>query len=340
MKVLPVLGCLPLAAVVALGCPSRKTPPKVQPAPTQVAPAAPTGPPGGVGAGVPLTDTPLNLTMDSDRDGIVDAYDNCATVANPTQDDGNGDGFGDVCQPVFTLHVRIDFPRPNEKHRAGKPIDVDVAAVGEALFPERDGSYRTGGATDVVVRATYAAIAKVELYANGAKIGEALGDETDVSLDEDQEDGVQPLASADYSVFPTFVWKTPRPGTYVLEARATDVTGVSVSSAPVTTTVVAPEDWPNLSVRIESPKPDQQLSGEGIEFEVSAYSEKGYIAKVEFYVDDMRIGETEGNRNRHICPWRWPGPGTYVLTAVATDLTGATATSEPLTVTVVPDPER
>ena len=34
---------------------------------------------------------------DADRDGVVDAIDNCPEHANPTQLDTNGDGFGNAC---------------------------------------------------------------------------------------------------------------------------------------------------------------------------------------------------------------------------------------------------
>jgi hypothetical protein len=38
--------------------------------------------------------------VDTDADGITDALDNCVNDANATQDDADGDGLGDVCDPV------------------------------------------------------------------------------------------------------------------------------------------------------------------------------------------------------------------------------------------------
>ncbi len=35
--------------------------------------------------------------MDTDGDGVVDALDNCRTLANANQVDSNGDGFGNRC---------------------------------------------------------------------------------------------------------------------------------------------------------------------------------------------------------------------------------------------------
>jgi hypothetical protein len=35
--------------------------------------------------------------MDSDSDGILDTVDNCPNIANPNQQDTDGDGIGDAC---------------------------------------------------------------------------------------------------------------------------------------------------------------------------------------------------------------------------------------------------
>ncbi len=58
------------------------------------------GPNGGL-------DRPAGLTFrpDSDGDGIIDSEDNCPNDPNPNQEDADGDGLGDVCDP-------IPFPEP------------------------------------------------------------------------------------------------------------------------------------------------------------------------------------------------------------------------------------
>ena len=41
----------------------------------------------------------LSAALDSDGDGIADAYDNCPAISNPDQKDFDGDGIGDACDP-------------------------------------------------------------------------------------------------------------------------------------------------------------------------------------------------------------------------------------------------
>src|SRR6185503_5658667 len=36
---------------------------------------------------------------DPDQDGAMDAWDNCPNIGNPQQEDGEGDGRGDACDP-------------------------------------------------------------------------------------------------------------------------------------------------------------------------------------------------------------------------------------------------
>ena len=41
------------------------------------------------------------MSTDTDGDGIIDSEDNCPEVANPDQEDADGEnGVGDACEPV------------------------------------------------------------------------------------------------------------------------------------------------------------------------------------------------------------------------------------------------
>ena len=47
--------------------------------------------------------------VDMDGDGVADDMDNCTLVANPTQLDSNGDGFGNICDPDLDNNGSVAF---------------------------------------------------------------------------------------------------------------------------------------------------------------------------------------------------------------------------------------
>lgn len=53
----------------------------------------------GVGVGASLAAASSFMVQDEDRDGVPDDTDNCPGVTNPDQNDFDGDGYGDLCDP-------------------------------------------------------------------------------------------------------------------------------------------------------------------------------------------------------------------------------------------------
>jgi len=47
--------------------------------------------------------------VDTDNDGIDDAVDNCSVVANASQTDSDGDGFGNVCDADLNNDLVVNF---------------------------------------------------------------------------------------------------------------------------------------------------------------------------------------------------------------------------------------
>ncbi len=59
--------------------------------------------------GLEICTAPDSQILDADADGIDDTLDNCAGVANPTQRDTDGDGFGNYCDPDLNNDGRVNF---------------------------------------------------------------------------------------------------------------------------------------------------------------------------------------------------------------------------------------
>jgi hypothetical protein len=57
---------------------------------------------------VAIVATSCDAIPDTDADGVADDSDNCTLVANPGQEDSDGDGFGTACDADFNLDCRTN----------------------------------------------------------------------------------------------------------------------------------------------------------------------------------------------------------------------------------------
>jgi YD repeat-containing protein len=148
-------------------------------------------------------------------------------------------------------------------------------------------------------------ISKVEFYQGQAKLSEDL--------------------SAPYA----FDWTNVPSGSYTLTAVATDDRGATTTSTAVNVTVNGPP-----SVSLTSPSNNAGFAqGSSITITASASDGDGTVSKIEFYQGSTKLGQAL--TAPYTFPWNTPPAGSYSLTAVATDNTGATATSQAVNVNVV-----
>ncbi len=147
---------------------------------------------------------------------------------------------------------------------------------------------------------------KVEFYIGDQKLGEAF--------------------AAPFSMF----WKQVSPGDYLVRAEATDTTGNLFSSQPYAFTILA-SLLPTAS--IASPMDGEQFAYDpSIRFEVDASDPDGNIQLVKFFVDGEKV--EEDTAAPYFFLWEDAAPGTYELSATATDNTGQTVPAGTVRITV------
>lgn len=97
--------------------------------------------------------------------------------------------------------------------------------------------------------------------------------------------------------------------------------------------------WTNLRPTVRIVEPYDQASipfaAETIMIRAEAKDPDGEVVKVEFFANNVTIGEDTDARDGWSVPWWLHSPGNYALTAEATDDDGATVRSRPIHITVV-----
>jgi hypothetical protein len=90
----------------------------------------------------PASDSGAFENDDQDFDGVVDGSDNCPNNANINQTDGDGDGIGDVCDPLQDADGDLVADNTDNCPAAANPgqADVDGDGVGDACDGANDNS--------------------------------------------------------------------------------------------------------------------------------------------------------------------------------------------------------
>ena len=118
-------------------------------------------------------------------------------------------------------------------------------------------------------------------------------------------------------------------GIYSLTAVATDAFGTSATSSPV---VVMIHGLPEVSV--ESPSNQSGFTTGSVNITAIAREDYGTISYVDFYNGSTLLGRVTSTFEAFTYSWINVPAGTHNLTAVATDVSGLSTTSSPITVTV------
>jgi hypothetical protein len=129
----------------------------------------------------------------------------------------------------------------------------------------------------------------------------------------------------------TATWTNVPAGSYSISARATDSTGGVATSSPVSVAVVS-NALPTIA--LTAPPPNAQYYAPAtLTLSAAAADSDGTIARVEFYADGALIGTS--TFAPYAMVWDGVAAGTHVLAAKAIDNVGGSASSSPVTVTVI-----
>lgn len=80
----------------------------------------------------------IKYTQDSDGDGVLDGDDNCPSVPNPSQDNFDGDAFGDACDPDDDNDDILDESDNCPFVSNSDQLDTDHDGIGDVCDPDDD----------------------------------------------------------------------------------------------------------------------------------------------------------------------------------------------------------
>jgi hypothetical protein len=181
-------------------------------------------------------------------------------------------------------------------------VSLTQPASGASFFAPATVNLAASASDDV-------SVSKVEFFNGATKLGED--------------------ATAPY----THAWANVAQGTYSVTARATDGTGKSTTSAPVSITVRASNGLPTAT--ITSPANNASFGfWANVTINASASDSDGTVSKVEFFRNDgaTKLGEDRTAPYSYV--WQRAPSGTHSLRAKATDNAGGVGTSAPVSIRV------
>lgn len=192
------------------------------------------------------------------------------------------------------------------------PITVTIGANARPTVsltsPSTGLTYSLGNQVLVAATANDAdgSIASVQFFANGLQVGSSTAAPFNTS------------------------WRPTITGNYSLTAVATDNAGNTTTSSPVAVTVTSVG---SPTVGITNPVVGASyVSGNTIPFVAVPSGGNGPIVQVQFFVNGTPVGSD--STQPYAASWTPNAPGTYSLTAVATDSAGISANSSALSVTI------
>jgi gliding motility-associated-like protein len=213
---------------------------------------------------------------------------------------------------TYTLTARATDNRSGVT--TSTPVTITVVEPNKAptvaiTSPANNASFSQGATVNIQVTASDSdgAISKVEFFNGSTKLGEDL--------------------SSPYS----FAWTNVPAGSHTITARATDNKSATTTSQAITINVSADNKLP--LVQLTAPQQNARFeSGATITLSASASDSDGSITKVAFYNGSTLLGEDTSSPYSYV--WRNVQPGTYTLTAKATDNRSGVTTSNAVTITV------
>jgi plastocyanin len=268
----------------------------------------------GAGATFLTTDTVTFTANASDPDGTVSKVE-FFSDGNLIGTDTTGPSPYSVTAslPAGTHSITAKATDNSNATTTSTPVSITVNAPQNQpptitlLEPANNATFLTSDTITFSANANDdAGVAKVEFFSDGFLIGSA--------------DTTAPYsASASLAA-----------GTHSITAKATDTGGLSTTTQPISITVNAPNQAP--TVTLTSPQNGATFSpADTITFSADA-SDDVSVAKVEFFADGNLIGFADTT-----APYSVSGSlaaGQHSITAKATDNTGLSTTSNPITITV------